>query len=376
MRHQKNWLAGSVGLAVLLLALFLTSRNSISINPEAMMAAVTNTATPPLNVFSRSKEAYLHLTSPVFGFISKIVNLQTPGPFLPKDILSVTNPEPASPTKNIENSLVNIFCSKKLDKIRKVVTGSGALITENLVLTNAHVAIWPLIADSNSAVSCLIRTGSPAKATHSVRVVFVSPNWIQKNGKLINSAYTESGQDDYAILKISPLINSRTNLSSYGLAPIQMEENVPEVGSPIKVAAYPANVLGVKGVDAALSSKTERLSVRNLNTFIGGSGTGLSYETDIIETSPSSIGQQGSSGGIIADENNHLIGLISTVTDSPSGGKFIHGLTIYSLNKALGYYSNGGLSKILLLGSNSLEETFNQSYRKPLTSLLTNTLGI
>lgn len=362
---------------ILVLALFSGADAGNRIRSGAIIAAVKSAAdsnkaaTNALNVFFRSKEPYLTLISPLFNFISMLPTAS------PGDVLTIINPAPVAPVTNIERGLVNIFCSQKIGTFRKVVTGSGMLLKSGLVLTNAHVAAYPLVADSNSAITCLARTGSPAIATHGVKVLFISPEWVQKQGPRIASAYTETGENDYALLKITPLVGGSYNSSTQNTAliPLRIQEIVPGIGSPIKVAAYPANVLGNKGVDAALYSQTEQLTIRDLITFNGAQGT--PSNTDVIETSPNNIGQQGSSGGIVADQNNNIIGLISTIVGSEtSSGTLIHGVTIAGINKSLEHYSSGGLSKLILLGTDSLVASFNQNYRAALTSTLSRALSL
>lgn len=329
-----------------------------------------------LNIFTRKKEPYLNLVSPYFNYIT-ILSSTTPktSPSMsPQDILTVTNVQPLNHTVDIKNSLVNIFCSQKVGSQRKVVTGSGVLIKENLVLTDAHVAVYPLIADSNSAILCLARTGSPAQATHSIKVVFISPEWIKNNGSKINTAYTETGEDDYALLKITPLAKTAQPRKNT-LTPLRIQDNVSGAGSPIKVTAYPANIFGSKGVDAPLHSQTENLITRSILSF-------TDRNLDMIETSISTIGQNGSSGGALTNQNNELIGLISTVVDpgagldAMSGGKLIHGLTISNINRSIDKYSSGGLSKLILLGTESLENYFNQNQRNSLTSIIARALSL
>ncbi len=147
------------------------------------------------------------------------------------------------------------------------------------------------------------------------------------------------------------------------------------------MAAYPADVLGVKGTDAALYSQSEDLTLRTVGSFGNGGNTNSGF----METSNSVVGQQGSSGGAVANSNNELLGLISIVL-TPGGdqgssqngqtGKTIRSLTIASINNSLERYFPGGLSKVILLGTESLSSYFDQNGRAPLTSIITRALSL
>ncbi len=336
-----------------------------------------------INHFTRQKEPYLSLTSPFFDFMSAFT-AGTPNtavtatkPTRDNDVLSITAPKPLTPVTDIKGSLVNIFCSQKIGSLRRIVTGSGVIIKENIVLTDAHVGIYPLVADSHANVTCLARTGSPAEATHSVQAIFISPEWIQKHGASITTSYSETGEDDFALLKIKPVSASYKKTLPW----LSIQETVPEIGTAILGGAYPANTLQVNGTGSALWSQTEQLTIKNLLTFEGRRGGPTN--TDLIQTSLSTIGQQGSSGGVITDLNNNILSLISTVVDdglsdsrSTSAKKLIHGLTIAGINKSLERHSSGGLLRVLLFGTDSLASYFNTNYRASLTSIISQALSI
>jgi hypothetical protein len=269
----------------------------------------------------------------------------------------------------IENSLVNIFCSQKVGKMKKTITGSGVLINlDGTVLTNSHVAQFPLIADSNNSVVCIARIGSPAQTVLSVKTAFISPEWLKVNAKYVNSGGgPETGQSDYALLNISYPDGKKLNMY-----PSPLESSPVQAGSTIYAASYPADILASKGVDSALYIKKEALQISDLFTFMGVT----SKNPDIIQTSDSSIGQGGSSGGALVSQNGALIGLITTVTDgSTPNRKQIRGVTISHIHDEISKYHEGGILDISNHGSSAILKEFNSSMRTPLTSTLTGYLS-
>lgn len=362
---------------------FLNKGNFLAAVKSAVKSSVsikkstsTKTSAPisaPKNIAERKKEPYLSLSTPFFDFISKAIpeSIKQNPIINTNDVFSITNPKVITSTSNVQDSLVNIFCSQKIGNLRRIVTGSGVLIKNDLILSNAHVAVYPLAADTYNSVSCVVRSGSPAKSTHSVKTVFVSPEWVRKNGSKITSSYTETGEDDYAILKITPLYPLQKN----NLQPLQIELSAPSIGSEIKAGGYPAGTLSASTINSSLAVKIENLFIKNLLTFNGYKGGTLN--TDIIETSPSAIGQQGSSGGVITDTKNKVLGIISTVIPSEIHSKtLIHSLTTGNINRSLQTYLNGGFSSVFIFGTNDLESLFNNNYRTELTSIVAKALSL
>ncbi len=242
---------------------------------------------------------------------------------------------PATKEYKIEDSLVNIFCSQKIGNLRKTITGSGVLIdNEGTVLTNAHVAEYPLIADTDSRVVCIARTGSPALKSHSVKVLFISPEWINKYGAQIEKGFSETGESDYALLTITPFDKANDIGRPLALLPT---DNI-QTNSSVQALSYPADTLGTNGANSPLNIQKENLHIINPLQFSGSSS-----QVDVFDTNQSILGQHGSSGGAITQDSK-LIGLI---------------------NRELAKY-NSSLTNV-----GSLKNLFNLSYRSNLTLILT-----
>lgn len=309
------------------------------------------------NFFSINPHSYLQLVAPIYDFLPTISPAAPTSPKTPATpkapLMQSTSsfpsliPAPATlvatnPNTDKSTHIVNIFCTQKIGKLRKTVTGSGILINQNgTVLTNAHVAEFPFLSEKDSSVSCIARYGDPATGALSIKTVFISPSWIVQYGPYSSTENPlQTGKGDFAILAINmdempkPEINSLTPLP---LKP----ENTPNsllgdnslltlaAGQPIYSLSYPANVLGEKGVNANLPIVKENLSIARTYSL------GVT-DLDVIETSPSFAGQKGSSGGAIVDSYGRLLGMITTTVNSSVSGKAnIRAITVEHINKTL-----------------------------------------
>jgi S1-C subfamily serine protease len=372
-----------IGLSVLTLyaSPLSLALDKASKDHDGFLAAVFKAGTKTMNVFERAPEYLLQLRAPSFSFlplvapgtstkislpkkiaetVTNIASTSVPFPF----ITNVTPINEVSKNDRPEGSVVNIFCSQKIGggKTRRIITGSGTIISKDgTVLTNAHVGQFVLIADSDPRVSCLVRTGSPARSTHSASTVFISPTWVRQHAQYINSASTETGEADYALIKIVPTAGNRTP------APVALATNNLEIGSIVKAAAYPADILGSLGTNAALALQTESSNIVDTYSFNGQTAG----PNDIIETADTAIGQKGASGGALFNAQNELSGMITIVVNGGSSSKKrIRAITPNHINMSLNAFSGDNLTQIVQSGSQSLKGLFDRAYRSELTNLL------
>lgn len=366
-------------------SLGLTMRHTIGVVEDFMGATANkaiNSLREPLNVFNLKPLQYLQISAPVFKLIPTIPPTQTlktsdlknslnqtsaPSPTLIPTILN-TLPTP-------EHAVVNIFCSQKIivnGKItnqRRTITGSGTLINKDgTVLTNAHVAQFPLLSETNPNVVCLARYGNPANGSIGIKVSFISPQWVKEYGKYINTeGAAQTGSSDFALLKLN--LDNLNTIEKNKLSPIKLQKILPNQGDSIHSLSYPANILSIKGVNSALPQQKESLQINRLYSV----GT---TPVDIIETTPSTAGQRGSSGGAIVDTRGDLIGTITTIVNSTTPQKtLIRALTIEHIDFELNRLSNVSLEKVAQYGSSEVTQVFNTKYREYLTSLLNNYLN-
>lgn len=340
----------------------------------------------PLNIFSLQPLQYLQFKAPVFNplplFPTKSPVNQSPkatrtdpqNNTLSNSLNQTSAPTITKKETRAEDALVNIFCSQKIvvnGKItnqRRTITGSGVLIHRGgTVLTNAHVAQFPLLSESNPNVVCLARFGNPASGSIGMKVLFISPEWVKEYGKYINTEGSpQTGSSDFALLKLN--LSSLNKTQKDQLSPITVQKTLPNQGDSIYSLSYPADILGTRGVNSSLPQQKELLSVNRIYSV------GVT-PTDVIETTASTAGQRGSSGGAILNEQGQLIGTITTIVNSNTPSKkLIRAMTIGHTDFELTKFSNINLDQVTNYGGDTVQQVFNTKYKEYLTSLLSNYL--
>ena len=145
----------------------------------------------------------------------------------------------------------------------------------------------------------------------------MDPNWISKYYSIFDKDYSETGENDIALLQIDSSQSTKLNesdiikLNNTSYATLNPTSSV-DSGSGVVIKAYPSDVYGKFGVFATLPRQSETTSLESLLNFDGN--TNAPY--DLLETRPSSLGQSGASGGGIFDGQGQLIGIISNTISS------------------------------------------------------------
>ncbi len=276
-----------------------------------------------------------------------------------------TPPQQNSPITN-NDFVVNIFCTIKSGNTVEYITGSGAIVdSKGAILTNSHVAQYVLLSDylNNSNRSCVARTGSPAKNTYNIKVMYISSAWIKNNIKTISeSAPQGTGQSDYAFLYITGYIDG-TAPQSY--PSMDLDTTNLNSGDQIKVYGYPAGGANGNYVKNSLVKVSDSTTVSNIYSFTD------SPNTDLIIAHSNTIAERGSSGGPIV-ENGYIEGIITTSLQDNSGSKSFSAITGEYINKDLqdneGYNLNSLLTGDLKQKSTSFEASTGFSLAKDLIS--------
>ena len=249
-------------------------------------------------------------------------------------------------------SVVNVFCISQKGNLITVSTGSGVNInSQGIIITNAHVAETLLLPNEN----CTIRTGDIAQDTYEASLVYINKNWLEKNAGVIFSEVAKgTGENDFALLAITKKINTNTKPTSVSYAvPFLNELSDSNVGEKILAAGYPGGTLGALSLRQYLAFVADGTSISNVYTFSG-------QTSDIIETGSTKVGQRGSSGGGIFNENGELLGLIVSTMGDGGNEDNINAITLPYINRTIKNDTGESLQEFVSTDSQSLISNFQK----------------
>ncbi len=272
----------------------------------------------------------------------------------------------------INRALVNIFCQHKTEEYIRTTTGTGYFInTKGVILTNAHVAQFLLLEGAEEKVSeseCVIRGGNPARPLYKAELLYISPAWIHENAKLISESEPRgTGERDYALLYVSETVDNKRGLSGsfpalkIDTAPFtrEMEDNRVHVGG------YPAGALSEEGVGAKLRPDVATTTITELFTF-------GSNRADLFSIGPSSVGEQGASGGPVTRSNGRAIGLVVTRGDETTEhGSSLRALTLEYVDRTIKEETGYSLAQNMQGDLELRSSVFKRALAPFLTQLLT-----
>lgn len=241
-----------------------------------------------------------------------------------------TTPSETPNTVPIEAALVNIFCTARIQTALRTITGSGVFIdAQGVILTNAHIAQFLLLAGEDAQTTkCIIRQGSPALSKYEVGLLYISPAWITKNAQQFSADQPSgTGEYDFALLYVTKALERDLPESFPALVPASTTAMFSSMA--VRAAGYPAEILKEENVRAPLVPLVATSSITRLFTF--GSG-----EIDLVAIAPSTIGQQGSSGGPIVSEEGKVVGIIATRGNTTQEGiQSLRALTLSYIDRTL-----------------------------------------
>lgn len=238
----------------------------------------------------------------------------TPNPVPPTP---VTPPAPSvdsrlSDETLLKGAVVNIICLPGGGL--RGSSGSGVIIdSRGIIITVAHVAQGFLLRDypTAGAGTCYIRSGSPAKNAYAADLIFISPDWLDENeATFLKSKPSGTGENDFAFLAITRSITTTALPSRFTAIPLSPPNTDIEVEDNVGTGSYAAEFLTSSQVRSALYPTIKFAEIEDVYTF--GRNT-----TDIFSVAAGSAAQEGSSGGGVMNEDDRLIGLISTRTVRP-----------------------------------------------------------
>ncbi len=206
---------------------------------------------------------------------------------------------------NLRSALVNILCFVTVASGLHSISGSGIIIdSKGIILTNAHIAQYFLLADRGAA--CTIRAGSPAINKYEVALIYISPSWLQANPTtLTQAAPSGTGEYDFALLAVTKSVTSVPLPAVFPAIPLATAPLY--IGTPVVIASYGAQFLETSQIQSSLFPTIVFGSVKDIFTFKVNT-------IDVLALGGSAAAQEGSSGGGVADERGELVGTITTST--------------------------------------------------------------
>ena len=205
----------------------------------------------------------------------------------------------------LRNALVNILCDAPAGGAIHSISGSGVFVDpKGIILTNAHVAQYFLLADRD--VSCSIRTGGPAKDAYRAALIYIPAAWIKQNASVITQAAPDgTGENDFALLAVTGSATNDPLPASFPFVPPAVVS--PAKSTPVVIASYGAQFLQTSQVRTDLYPTIVFGSVKDVFTF-------ATDTVDVLSLGGSAAAQEGSSGGGVATAAGTLAGAITTST--------------------------------------------------------------
>lgn len=221
----------------------------------------------------------------------------------------------------LADATVNLYCRLKAGRKLYGVTGSGVLISSRgVILTNAHVAQFFLLAETNADTrggnktggknsvtgKCSVRTGSPAKERWTAGVLYFPPTWVEENAsELAKNKPKGTGKNDFALLYIT---GTKKKGPLAGQFPALLPDTTGDIAeqTTITIAGYPTEKLDFDDVRRKLALVTASSTVTHTQGFA------RSPLVDILTLAPSAAGSQGVSGGPVVDGAGEVVGIVTS----------------------------------------------------------------
>ena len=224
-------------------------------------------------------------------------------------------------------------------------------------------------------MECLIRTGAPATNSYRARLLYIAPQWIEKNAaKLTEEEATGTGENDFALLLIQESTRLDTPLPSLfpALAVDWRAETLAETGKEkyALVAGYPAGFLGGIAIQRDLNPVSSVAQTGNIFSFVND------RSPDLLEVFGSPLSQEGSSGGAVVGQDGRLIGIIATASvGKTTSERTLHAITPHHIERGFAARNNFLLQEFLAESDLAhLADEFNKNVAPQLKKILENVL--
>lgn len=271
--------------------------------------------------------------------------------------------------QTVRQAVLNIFCTSQANGISQLLSGSGVLIdSRGIILTNAHIAQYFLIQDykKKDFMTCVARTGSPATRAYTLKLLYISPQWVKANYKdITNQKPTGTGENDYALLQIASSTNPDVKLeSSFPAIAIDGNEEHIQINTPVILVGYPAGFLNGISIERDLYLVSSLVNIGARYTFV-------SSTLDLFSLGGSPVAQHGASGGAVASGEGKLLGIIVTSTDADqTNNRNLDAISIAHVNRSLSAETNLTLGTLLASDIGVFSSLFDEQVLPPLKKLL------
>lgn len=244
--------------------------------------------------------------------------------------------------QNARPAVVNILCTAKGTGAFQPISGSGIIIDERgIILTNAHVAQYFLL---EKEINCVVRTGSPARATYRAELLFIPPAWLDANAQNITITSPQgTGEHDYAFLHITTRIDGTATPDTFShLSP--KAKDIVDADNKMLIVAYPSEFVGAITTQLSLYQASTLAHIDRAFYFHDNEES-----LDLYSLGGSILAQGGSSGGAVVDlEDGFVVGVIVTSTQADTTAeKNLRAVSISHIDRSL--YQQIGLTLVRFL---------------------------
>lgn len=293
---------------------------------------------------------------------SEVVRVQNPYSFPPKTFQTVN--------EETRSALVNILCGARSGSLRPV-SASGVIIDpRGVILTNAHVAQYFLLAsDARVDLSCVIRSGSPARPHWTAEVLYMPPIWVKEHANDLNTTRPlGTGEHDYALLRVNGVLAGyqppTPPAGGFPYLSIDIREAIGFVNDPVLAASYPAEFIGGIATQLDFYPASSVTTIKDLLTF-------ETKSVDVLSIGGVIEAQSGSSGGALVNAWGRLIGIITTTSEgTTTAQRDLRSITLSYINRDL--YAQSGIELSTILGGDIVAQAsyFNKTEAPALIQFL------